>query len=125
MDYMVTGCCMFCGQERTLPGNEPMTGDSANEYITAHCHCEGAMQLRRQNENQENLQTLFGPDAGDEGFAPASDETYAALEDLLGAVEQGALLGASVTLPNGDVARFRQSGYRVAITRVSRRQASM
>ena len=105
--YSITGTCVYCGQMATLNASEPMEGAAANQYITDHCSCDCARHARRGDEVRGSVDKLFGEEFAMYGFQEESAPVLVLIGNLIGAVDEGALIEATLRVPSGDTCKIK------------------
>ena len=128
-DYMIEGACNFCGQVQVLKCSDDLTGEAANDWITAHCKCAGAQRLRNFREFDGRVDDVLGEDAESLGFEPVDERTRNLALDITRAAYDGLCSKATLELPCRDkliIARgiMRDGGVFVTIRRRTTKELS-
>lgn len=115
---MITGTCMFCGQQQTIRVSGKIDENEANLIVTQKCNCDGALKAKTQEETLSRIEQLFGSGSRDMGFEYVCDNyQLRALRDMSIAVLLQYIEEIKAKLPNGDMAIFKLTGDTVEIAR--------
>lgn len=123
---MITGTCMFCGQQQTIRVSGKIDENEANLIVTQKCNCDGALKAKTQEETLSRIQQLFGSGCRDMGFEYVCDgHQLRVLREASDAVLLQHIDEAKIKLPNGDMAAFKLTGGVVEITREMKRKKTV
>ena len=101
-DYMVEGAFKFCGQVQVLKCSDNLTGAAADEWITKHCKCTGAQQMRELQAIAESVDDVLGDGAVELGFEPVDERTIDLVNEICQAAYSGLCGKVTMALPCRD-----------------------
>lgn len=115
---MITGSCMYCGQQQTICVSGKISEDEANLIATEKCACDGALKARTAEETLSRIEALFGEGCREMGFEYACDvDQKRTLRTISEAILLEEFKEIKVKLPNGDTASFKLCAGTVEISR--------
>lgn len=123
MSHEIEGACLYCGQVQILKGNEPLTGEAANAYVTKYCKCEKAQMQRMRDALTENLERILGPESAQYGYEAQDEETVDLIRGLMTAIEDDKLRKADIVLACGDKVTIKYNKrFEMTVVRVKAKQ---
>lgn len=123
---MITGTCMFCGQQQTIRVSGNIDEKEVDLIVTQRCNCDGALKAKTQEETLSRIEQLFGSGCRNMGFEYVCDNyQMRALMDMSNAVLLQHIEEIKAKLPNGDMAVFKLTGDTVEISREMKRKKTV
>lgn len=123
---MITGTCMFCGQQQTIRVSGKIDENEVDQIVTQKCSCDGALKANTQEETLSRIEQLFGSGCRDMGFEYVCDGyQLRVLREASDAVLLQHIDEAKIKLPNGDMAAFKLTVGIVEITREMKRKKTV
>lgn len=103
---MFIGSCKYCGQVVEV-NHVCDSQEEANELATKNCSCDAAKKARHIEESvisaKAKLEELCGSESRFYGFSELSDETIAALENIIELIGSGIIGDTSCKVGLGTV----------------------
>lgn len=123
---VITGSCLYCGQQQTIRVGGKISEDKANLIATENCCCDGALKARTAEETLSRIEALFGEGCREMGFEYACDvDQKRTLRTISEAVLLKQFEEIKVKLPNGDTASFKPCAGMVEISREMKRKRTV